>query len=93
MAKNEIFFIVGGIAAGAVIAGSLFLLYPDMLFQNTSFQAQQSGELPDFGGPTTTTTTATSAGANNGTNSTAGNTDARGVPGSTSAPPPTGSPY
>lgn len=91
MAKNEMFFIVGGIAAGAVIAGSLFLLYPDTMFQNTSFQAQQSGELPDLGGPTSTTTA--SAGTNNGTNNstTTGSTDAGGVPGSSA--PHTGSPY
>jgi hypothetical protein len=92
MAKTEMFFIVGGIAAGVAIAGSLFLLYPDMMFKNTSFQAQQSGELPDLGGATTTTTTTTASAGTNGTNSSAGNTTS-GVQGSTSAPPPTGSPY
>lgn len=37
---KEMIFIFGAIAAGVAIAGSLFLLYPDMMFQGTSLESQ-----------------------------------------------------
>jgi hypothetical protein len=37
---KEMIFIFGAIAAGAAIAGSLFLLYPDMMFQGTNLETQ-----------------------------------------------------
>jgi hypothetical protein len=67
MAKEAI-FIMGAIAAGVAIAGSLFLLYPDMMFQNTSLESQGGAgtDVPVFVDPTTT------AGVrSNSTNSTA----------------------
>jgi hypothetical protein len=98
MGRNESIFIIGGIAAGVVVAGSLFLLYPDLMFKNTSFQAQQSGAplftgaLPTITPPVTNPQSTTTAGAGgNSTNSTAGNTTA-GASGSTSTPPAMGPP-
>jgi hypothetical protein len=70
MAKEAI-FIIGAIAAGVAVAGSLFLLYPDVMFKGTSLDTQggASTDVPVFVDETTT------AGAgSNSTNSTAGTT-------------------
>ena len=72
MAKEAI-FIVGAIVAGVAVAGSLFLLYPDLMFRNTGFDSQSgaSTDVPVIIDPNDPTMTA-SAGANStaGTNST-----------------------
>jgi hypothetical protein len=80
MAKEAI-FIMGAIAAGVAVAGSLFLIYPDMMFQNTNLESQGGAgtDVPVFVDPTTTAST----GADN-TNSTANATT--GAP-ATTAPP------
>jgi hypothetical protein len=80
MAKEAI-FIGGAIAVGVAVAASLFLLYPDMMFKNTSLESQggASTDVPVLIDPTTT------AGAgSNSTNSTANAT--AGSP-STTTPP------
>ena len=79
MAKETI-FIIGAIAAGVAVAGSLFLLYPDVMFKGTSLDTQggASTDVPVFVDETTT------AGAgSNTTNSTAGTT---GQPAATEPP-------
>ncbi|OLC87557.1 MAG: hypothetical protein AUJ08_00470 [Thaumarchaeota archaeon 13_1_40CM_3_50_5] len=83
MGKNESIFIISGIIAGVAVAGSLFLLYPDMMFKDTNL-AQQSGVTPDVYGGSPATTTA-GVGAND-TNSTTSNTTT-GSPAPTAAPP------
>ena len=78
---KETFIIIGAIAAGAAIAGSLFLLYPDMMFKGTSLDSQggASTSVPVLVEYTST------AGANgNSTNSTSGTSS--GAP-SSAAPP------
>lgn len=78
---KEMVFIFGAIAGGIAIAASLFVLYPDSMFQGTSLESQ--------GGLTTTTEEpvfideTNPAGANS-TNSTANTTT--GAP-ATTAPP------
>jgi hypothetical protein len=83
MAKEAI-FIVGAIVAGVAVAGSLFLLYPDLMFRNTGFDSQSgaSTDVPVIIDPNDPTMTA-SVGSN-GTNSTANATT--GAP-ATTAPP------
>jgi hypothetical protein len=79
---KEAIFIMGAIAAGVAVAGSLFVLYPDLMFQNTSLETQGGAatDTPVFVDPTNT------AGVgSNSTNSTSGNTIA-GAP-ATTAPP------
>ena len=44
MVKKEAIFIGGAIAIGIAIAGSLFLLYPDMMFRNSGLSSQTSGD-------------------------------------------------
>lgn len=65
---KEIIFVVAAIVAGVAVAGSLFLLYPDLMFQNTSFESQGGAatDEPVFINPTDT------AGTSNSTNSTTG---------------------
>jgi hypothetical protein len=65
MAKETI-IIMGIIAAGVAIAGSLFLVFPDMMFKNTGFETQggESTDVPVFVDETNT------AGVVNSTNST-----------------------
>lgn len=69
MAKKEAMFIAGAIAIGIAVAGSLFMLYPDMMFKNTGFsQSGTTSEVPiimDTNNPTST------ASITNNTNSTA----------------------
>ena len=98
MEKKESVLIITGIVAGVAVAGSLFLLYPDLMFKNTTFQAQQgsappvTGASPTITQPATNPQSTTTAGAgSNSTNSTAGNTTA-GALGSTSAQPAMGPP-
>ncbi|HXV45280.1 MAG TPA: hypothetical protein VD736_01260, partial [Nitrososphaera sp.] len=70
MAKDAI-LIMSAIAAGIVVAGSLFLVYPDVTFKGTSLDTQggASTDVPVFVDEITT------AGAgSNSTNSTAGTT-------------------
>lgn len=80
MAKEAI-FIMGAIAAGVAVAGSLFLLYPDMMFQNTSLESQ-GGAATDT--PVFVDQTNTAGVGSNSTNSTSGNTTAGA---STTVPP------
>lgn len=83
MAKEAI-FIVGAIVVGVAVAGSLFLLYPDLMFRNTSLDSQSgaSTDVPVIIDPNDPTMTA--GAGSNGTNSTANATT--GVP-ATTAPP------
>lgn len=70
MVRMEAIFIIGAIAIGAGIGGGLFLLYPDMMFQNTGF-SEQSGQAPDvYGGDPATTTAGSGGFAANDTNTT-----------------------
>jgi hypothetical protein len=66
MAKEAI-FIFGAIAAGIAVAGSIFLLYPDLMFQNTGFETQ-GGEGTDV--PVFVDETNTAGAGSNSTNST-----------------------
>ena len=67
MVKADAIFIVGAIIVGAAIAGSLFLLYPEMMFGTSSFNSQNTGGAPttttasDFGGVTGNSTNGTGA--------------------------------
>ena len=70
MGKEGI-FIFGAIAAGIAIAGSLFLLYPDMMFQGTSLESQ-GGATPSE--PVILDQTNTAGVGSNSTNSTANTT-------------------
>jgi hypothetical protein len=79
MAKEAI-FIFGAIAAGVAVAGSLFLLFPDMMFKGTSLDAQ-GGATTDV--PVLVDETNTASAGSNSTN-TAGTTS--GAP--TTAEPP-----
>jgi hypothetical protein len=59
-------FIAGAIIVGDAIAGSLFLLSPDMMFGISSFNAQNTAEAPTtasdyFGGVTGNSTNGTGA--------------------------------
>lgn len=69
MVKKEAIFIAGAIAIGIAAAGSLFMLFPDMMFKNTGFsQSGTTSNVPiimDTNNPTTT------ASITNNTNSTA----------------------
>jgi hypothetical protein len=71
MAKKEAIFIVGAIVVGIAVAGSLFLLYPDLMFRNTSLDSQSGPgtDVPVLIDPNDPTMTAS---AGNSTNSTAG---------------------
>jgi hypothetical protein len=81
MAKETI-IIMGAIAAGVAVAGSLFLLYADMMFKNTSFDTQ-GGATTDV--PVFVDATTTASAGSNGTNSTPENTTA-GAPATTAQP-------
>jgi hypothetical protein len=81
MGKEGI-FIFGAIAAGIAIAGSLFLLYPDMMFQGTSLQSQGGVTTEE---PVFVDETGTAGAGSNSTNSTANTTT--GAPATTTAPP------
>jgi len=68
MVKKEAIIIGGAIVIGVAVAGSLFMLYPDMMLRNTGFNLQSSGtDVPVLIDPNNPTTT---AGASNITNST-----------------------
>jgi hypothetical protein len=66
MAKETV-IIVGAIVAGAAVAGSIFLVYPDLVFKGTSLDTQggASTDVPVFVDETTT-----SEAGSNSTNST-----------------------
>lgn len=68
MARKEAIIIGSAIVAGIAVAGSLFLLYPDMMLRNTGFETQTSGtDVPVLIDPNNPTGTAS---AGNVTNST-----------------------
>jgi hypothetical protein len=66
MAKEAI-FIFGAIAAGVAVAGSLFLLFPDMMFKGTSLDTQ-GGATTDV--PVLVDETNTASAGSNSTNTT-----------------------
>ena len=68
MAKKEAIIIGSAIAVGIAVAGSLFMLYPDMLLRNTGLDTQTTGtDVPVLIDPNNPTTTASTGNVTNST--------------------------